>query len=103
MPYNFRERHRHSFSVFVGEQVQCVRIRFRPEVRQYITETRWHSSQQIEDLPDGGCILQLEVSEPREVGWWALQWGASAEVLEPESLRQEMRETARKLVEMYET
>jgi predicted DNA-binding transcriptional regulator YafY len=101
VPYNFRERHRHSFSVFVGDQVQRVRIKFRPEVRQYITETCWHSSQQIETLPDGSCIFQVEVSEPREVGWWALQWGASAEVLEPQSLRREMRETARKLVEVY--
>ena len=101
MPYNFRERHRHSFSVFVGEQVQRVRIRFAAEVRQYITETRWHSSQQIEDLPDGRFIFQVEVWEPREVGWWALQWGASAEVLEPESLRREMAETARRMVEVY--
>jgi predicted DNA-binding transcriptional regulator YafY len=101
VPYNFRERHRHSFSVFVGDQVQRVRVKFRPEVRQYITETRWHSSQQITELPDGSCILQVEVSEPREVGWWALQWGMSAEVLEPESLRREMAETARRLVEVY--
>jgi predicted DNA-binding transcriptional regulator YafY len=101
--YNFRERHRHSFSVFVGGPVQHVRIQFRPEVRQYITETRWHASQQIDDLPDGSFIFQVDVSEPREVGWWALQWGASAEVLEPESLRREMRETARRLVEVYVT
>jgi predicted DNA-binding transcriptional regulator YafY len=85
----------------VGEQVQRVRIKFRPEVRQYITETRWHSSQQIEALPDGSIILQVEVSEPREVGWWALQWGANAEALEPESLRREMMETAQKLIEVY--
>ena len=39
--------------------------------------------------------------EPREVGWWALQWGASAEVLEPESLRREMAETAWRMVEVY--
>jgi predicted DNA-binding transcriptional regulator YafY len=101
--YNFRERHRHSFSVFVGDRVQRVRVRFRPDVRQYITETRWHSSQQIEDLPDGRFLFQVEVSEPREVGWWALQWGASAEVVEPESLRQEMAETAGELVEVYGT
>ena len=42
-------------------------------------------------------MFQVEVSEPREVGWWALQWGAHAEVLEPESLRQEMAEMARAL------
>jgi predicted DNA-binding transcriptional regulator YafY len=101
IPYNFRERHRHSFSVFVGKQVQRVRIRFAANVRQYITETRWHSSQQIKDLPDGRFIFQVEVWEPREVGWWSLQWGASAEVLEPESLRREMAETARRMVEVY--
>jgi predicted DNA-binding transcriptional regulator YafY len=102
VPYNFRERHRHSFSVFVGGQPQRVRIRFHPAVRQYITETRWHASQHIEDLPDGYFMFQVEVSEPREVGWWALQWGAHAEVMEPESLRQEMAETARALVQVYE-
>jgi predicted DNA-binding transcriptional regulator YafY len=73
VPYNFRERHRHSFSVFVGDAPQRVRIRFRAAVRQYITETRWHTSQQIDDLPDGSCIFTVEVSEPREVGWWVLQ------------------------------
>lgn len=102
VPYNFRERHRHSFSVFVGNPPQRVRIRFRPAVRQYITETRWHTSQQIDDLSDGSFIFTVEVSEPREVGWWVLQWGANAEVLEPESLRQEMIETAGALVAVYE-
>ena len=100
--YNFRERHRHSFSVFVGNPPQRVRIRFRSAVRQYITETRWHTSQQIDDLPDGSFLFTVEVSEPREVGWWVLQWGADAEVLEPESLRQELAETARALVAAYE-
>lgn len=100
--YNFRERHRHSFSVFVGDEPQRVRIKFRPEVRQYITESCWHMSQQITDLSDGSFIFQVDISEPREVGWWALQWGASAEVLEPESLRQEMRDTAGALVRVYE-
>jgi predicted DNA-binding transcriptional regulator YafY len=102
VPYNFRERHRHSFSVFVGPPPRRVRIRFRPAVRQYITETRWHTSQQIDDLPDGSFMFTVEVSEPREVGWWVLQWGANAEVLEPESLRQEIGETARALVAVYE-
>jgi predicted DNA-binding transcriptional regulator YafY len=91
----------YNFRVFVGDQPQRVRIKFHPEVRQYITESRWHTSQQITDLPDGSFIFQVDVSEPREVGWWALQWGASAEVLEPESLRQEMRDTAKALVQVY--
>jgi len=35
------------------------------------------------------------------VGWWALQWGVDAEVLEPESLRQELGQVAQQLVKMY--
>jgi len=51
---------------------------------------------------DGSFIFTVEVSEPREVGWWALQWGPEAEVLEPESLRREMAETAKALGAVYE-
>ena len=65
--YNFRERHRHSFSVFVGNLPQRVRIR-RPAVRQYITETRWHALQQIDDLPDGSFVFQLRSVSPAK---WA--------------------------------
>ncbi len=105
VPYNFHQRHRHSFSVFVGDVPQRVRVRFNPSVnpsiRQYITETLWHSSQQIEELADDRFIFEVEVSEPREVGWWALQWGACAEVLEPAGLRREVGETVQGLVEIY--
>jgi len=70
--YNFHKRHRHSFSVFVGDPPQRVRVRFDPAVhpgiRQYITETLWHGSQQIEDLPDGRFIFQLPGRDPMLVG-----------------------------------
>ena len=72
----------------------------RPQQIQALDDRLWA---QIEDLPDGSFILQVDVNEPREVGWWALQWGASAEVLEPESLRREMTATAKALVATYET
>lgn len=99
--YNFAQRHRHSFSVFVGDTVQRVRVRFSKERAPYIREACWHRSQQLTTEPDGSLLFEVEVNEPREVGWWVLQWGADAEVLEPESLRQELRETAERLAELY--
>jgi predicted DNA-binding transcriptional regulator YafY len=99
--YNFAQRHRHAFSVFVGEAVQRVRVRFAKRIAPLIRETCWHHSQQITEEPDGSLLFEVEVSEPREVGWWVLQWGAEAEVLEPESLRQELRETAQRLLRLY--
>jgi predicted DNA-binding transcriptional regulator YafY len=99
--YNFTERHKHSFSVFVGNTVQWVRVRFNKASAPYIREACWHRSQQLTPQPDGSLLFEVEVNDPREVGWWVLQWGADAEVLEPESLRQELRETAERLAGLY--
>jgi predicted DNA-binding transcriptional regulator YafY len=99
--YNFTQRHRYSFSVFVSDTTQKVRVRFSKERAPYIREACWHWSEQLTTQSDGSLLFEVEVNEPREVGWWVLQWGADAEVLEPESLRQELRETAERLVEMY--
>lgn len=99
--YNFTQRHRHAFSVFVGDAVQRVRVRFAKRLAPYIREVCWHHSQRLTEEPDGSLLFQVEVHEPREVGWWVLQWGAEAEVLEPESLRQELCETALRLANLY--
>ena len=99
--YNFARRHQHAFSVFVGDEVQPVRVRFAKRIAPFIREACWHHSQHLTEEQDGSLLFEVEVSEPREVGWWVLQWGAEAEVLEPESLRQELRETAERLVGVY--
>jgi predicted DNA-binding transcriptional regulator YafY len=99
--YNFTERHKPSFSVFVGDKVHLVRVRFSKERAPYIREACWHRSQQLTPQPDGSLLFEVEVNDPREVGWWVLQWGADAEVLEPQSLRQQMRETVKRLMGLY--
>ncbi len=99
--YNFAQRHRHSFSVFVGDTVQRVRVRFAKRIAPFIREVCWHHSQQLSEEADGSVLFEVEVNDPREVGWWVLQWGAEAEVLEPESLRQALHETAQRLTNLY--
>lgn len=99
--YHFVQRHQHSFSVFIGKTVQKVRVRFAKRIAPYIREACWHYSQHLTNEADGSLLFEVEVNEPREVGWWVLQWGADAEVLEPESVRQEVRETAEKLMGLY--
>jgi predicted DNA-binding transcriptional regulator YafY len=99
--YSFSERHAGAFSAFSGRGERRVRVRFGRRTAPFIRESLWHPSQVIEDLSDGGLILQVEVSEPREVAWWALQWGEDAEVLEPEELREELGRTATRLAHTY--
>ena len=78
-----------AFQVFGdGEAVQ-VSIRFSPLKAQFIRERRWHPSQRIEENPDGSLVLHLKTASLVEVKYWALSFGSDAEVLAPESLRQD--------------
>ncbi len=99
--YSFSSRHRDSFSVFIGDTVEKVKIRFSKKLATYIKETCWHLSQKISDQKDGSIIFEVEVSGPKEVGWWVMQWGAEAEVLEPNHLRDEVAKTATGIARIY--
>jgi predicted DNA-binding transcriptional regulator YafY len=69
-------------------------------IRRGIRERKWHETQQdLEELPDGGVILRFRTGGLGEVKRWVMQYGAHAEVLQPEHLRRavatEMRQAAK--------
>jgi predicted DNA-binding transcriptional regulator YafY len=79
----------------------AVKLRFRPDVAWRLKESRWHPSQQIEDLADGGCLLTISVASMMELGRWVRGWGDGVEVLEPAELRAELRDEAVRLARQY--
>ena len=85
-----------AFGVYrgAGHQLHNIRIRFSPESAQYVRESRWHTSQQLLDTPNGGVELQLELNELTAVTKWILGFGASAVVTEPPELRERVRAEA---------
>jgi predicted DNA-binding transcriptional regulator YafY len=89
-----------SFGVFQGPPAK-VKIRFARDIAGYITEKIWHPSQKLNGRPDGSVIFEAEVAGTEEIKHWVLRWGAQAEVLAPESLRQEIRQEAQKMVKVY--
>ncbi len=87
-----------SFGV-VAEPAERVRIRFHERRAEFVAERTWHPSQRLERRPDGSLELVMEVGTGEETRQWVLGFGADAEVLEPESLRADVRrELARALV-----
>jgi proteasome accessory factor B len=78
-----------------------VKLRFAPTATWRAKESRWHPTQSIEDLPDGGCLMTLTVASLMEVGRWVRGWGDAVEVLEPEELRDELRREAVRLARAY--
>src|SRR5574341_791679 len=102
--YNFRERHRHSFRVFTSDKPpQLVRIKFVGKAARFVDETYHHESERKLPFTDGSLVLNLTVSDPREVLWYLVfPWGDEAEILEPQLLREEAVRVARKIVERYQ-
>lgn len=103
--YDFHERHRHSFRVFIGDgPPQKVRIKFDANTARYIHESYHHESEEKLWFDDDSLVLTLHVSEPREVLWHLVfPWGQGAEILEPEWLREEAVRVAQKIVARYRT
>jgi len=89
-----------SFGVFQGDPAR-VKVWFAPDVAGYIKEKIWHISQQIEEGDDGSVILEAEVAGTDEIKFWVMSWGSHALVLEPESLREEIRAETEPMLHKY--
>ena len=100
--YDFQTSQKTAFKVFTGRETELVCIRFSPAIRPHIEEYTLHETQKTRVLQDGSLMVELEVAQPREVMWWTLKWGAEAEILEPEWLRDEAREIVGKMKRVYD-
>ena len=78
-----------------------VRVLFRPALARWVRETRSYFTVSEEDQPEG-LLVTLRIRREDELIQWLLGWGAGAQVLEPESLRQRIRAEAEQLLKTYE-
>jgi proteasome accessory factor B len=96
--FSVDRRLRDSFGVHSAEGCYDVAIRFTPEAADFIREKRWHPSQQLCELPDGGVELRLRLSSLGEIQRWVLGWGGCARVLRPAELVESVRDAARAIL-----
>jgi predicted DNA-binding transcriptional regulator YafY len=89
-----------SFGVFRGEKVH-VTICFAPQVAGYIREKKWHATQKLTRLKNGGVQFEADVAGIQEIKYWVMQWGAQAEVISPGKLRREIQTEAAALLRLY--
>ena len=92
-----------SWGIMSGDQVSEVILRFTPAAKPFVEERQWHPSQSIQAAPDGGCLLQVRVSEPLEMQPWIRSWGAQVEVIAPEWLRERLAADLQQAAEQYRT
>ncbi len=97
------ERLHNTFGIISGGDAEPfeVKIRFAPDQAPYIREREWHPSQRIEGLSDGGLIITFRAGSTFEIKRWVLRYGASAQLLEPKWLQQEIVAELRSSLDSY--
>jgi len=90
--FDLQEHLAASFGIYRGDGEVRVKVRFSSTVSRYVEESNWHPSQKLTSEPDGSLTATFRLDGTREIKAWILGFGRHAEVLEPEELREEMRE-----------
>lgn len=91
-----------AFGIHPSEHETTYVLRFDPEVAPYIRERVWHPSQKLVDLRGGGVELTFTCGESHEVTSWVASWREWVEVVEPKSLRDDLRTLAQHYARQYQ-
>lgn len=102
--FDAKQFFKHSFgiSVLSGLKPEKVVLKFHPNESPYIKSQPLHETQQI--LADNATafIIRLEVIPSYELRSHILSYGSNVEILEPESLRIEHKDTLQKALKLYQ-
>lgn len=90
------------YGIFSGAPKGWAVIRFSPKAARWVADEHWHSLQQGHFLADGSYELKLPYSVPRELLMDVLHYGADAEIIEPKSLREQLRSHLQLAISNYE-
>ncbi|MDF9408226.1 WYL domain-containing protein [Pelotomaculum isophthalicicum JI] len=100
--FSLKDHMAHSWGVINDGDVCKVKLKFSPQVARRVKNLVYHPSQVIQDeLPDGSVVMSFEICGIDEMKTWLVQWGDMVEVLEPEWLREDMCEIAKRILEVY--
>lgn len=98
--YAARARSKKAFGLIEGD-VMDVKVQFSRDVADYFTERQWHPTQQVKTLKNGDVIVSFQAGGMDEIVSWVLSWGASAKVLEPQTLMDSVTVTIRNALKRY--
>jgi len=89
-----------SWQVMTGKETKVI-IWFNAEIAPLIKEVEWHPTQQIIDLSDNSILFTSTVAGTKEIELWVLSYGEKAEVLYPESFRDEITNITKRMYQRY--
>jgi len=90
-----------AWDIIADQDEVDVVLRFAPGVAARVREATWHPTEQVAPQDDGSLVWRARVSGTIEIRLWILSWGADVEVLEPNTLRNDVAETLRSALAHY--
>lgn len=90
-----------SYGIFGGKPDKTAVLCFSQERARWVADERWHPEQQSKFLDDGRYELRVPYRDARELVMDILRHGPEVEVIEPVSLRAEVRDQLRRAVQRY--
>lgn len=84
-----------------GEKEYEVKIKFDHPFSLTVSDTRWHTTQEIEWHDDESCTFTCTVSGLDEIVWWVLGMGPNCKVLEPKELVDRVSSLAKEIARRY--
>jgi len=92
-----------AWNMIPGDTDYDVELRFESPFSQTVSDTRWHSTQEITWHDDDSCTFTCTVSGLEEIVWWVLSMGPYCKVITPDLLAQRVAKLAKETAEVYET
>jgi proteasome accessory factor B len=96
--FSLEKRLRGSFGVHAGQGEHAVILRFNARAADFVREKKWHPSQALRNLRDGGVELKLKLTSLVEIERWILSWGGDVAVTKPPALVESVRAAAKRIL-----
>lgn len=100
--FNIKQYLKNTWSVDRGEKNITFKVRFNAEAARYIKEEELFVHPRMKDEKDGSLIFEITVNNEKEFLRWILQYGDSAEILEPKAVRESLKEQLSQWIRMYQ-
>lgn len=80
------------YGIFGGNKVQWVKLKFSAERARWVSKEIWHPEQKSHFEPDGSYVLEVPVSDDREIIMEILKHGDQVTVMAPAALKKKIRD-----------
>lgn len=75
---------------------------FNSGTANYILEREWHKDQKVEQKEDGSVVLRFKSNQRQQIFSWVLGFGTAVTVINPSTLKEELKAEIKKLAEKYD-